>query len=224
MSDEVRLPDDLAACEARLAAHSPGASRLNRDELMYRAGWAAAEAQLARTSAVSPTLVAGSHRAAAWSLASAALAASLAVAATLSIVRPAPAPQVAEPHRDSPAQPAIARRESGLPMLPVQPPAAAGLLSRLESLIARNAGAVRPTPATALFALSRGSRRGGSDLPILASTGADSSTAAPIEFVTARQLLDEYLPRGAGAASPGGGSTPSILDLLRPLGGSEDTI
>lgn len=45
MSDELRLPDDLAAMEARLAAHAPPASGLNRDELIYRAGWAACQAQ-----------------------------------------------------------------------------------------------------------------------------------------------------------------------------------
>jgi len=45
MSDELRLPDDLAAMEARLAAQSLPPSGLNRDELMYRAGWAACETQ-----------------------------------------------------------------------------------------------------------------------------------------------------------------------------------
>jgi len=108
MSDELRLPDELAACEARLAAQSLPASRLDRDELLYRAGWAAAEARLAALNPPpskgweQPSTVAGGDRAqggssreatrggistarvtAAWSLTSAAIAASLAVIITL---------------------------------------------------------------------------------------------------------------------------------------------
>jgi hypothetical protein len=45
MSDQ-SLPPELAAFEARLAALAPQAGGLDRDELMYRAGWAAAEAAL----------------------------------------------------------------------------------------------------------------------------------------------------------------------------------
>jgi hypothetical protein len=112
MSDELRLPDDLAACEARLASEPLPASRIDRDQLMYRAGWAACEAQLAsenpssllkngigsRTSAqkfgdsesgerACPTFQRAARRrvVAAWSLASAALAASIAVAVTLQL-------------------------------------------------------------------------------------------------------------------------------------------
>jgi hypothetical protein len=44
-SDDLRLPDDLAACEAQLASEPLAAPRLSRDELLYRAGWAAAEAK-----------------------------------------------------------------------------------------------------------------------------------------------------------------------------------
>jgi hypothetical protein len=90
MSDELRLPDDLGALEARLAAQALPASGVNRDELMYRAGWAAAEAKLAearpRAAAPSPHHPPRQVRSlAAWSLSSAALAASLAVAVTLAV-------------------------------------------------------------------------------------------------------------------------------------------
>lgn len=44
MSDEMKLPDELAACEARLAALPLAAARVDRDELMFRAGWAAGHA------------------------------------------------------------------------------------------------------------------------------------------------------------------------------------
>jgi hypothetical protein len=83
MSDELRLPDDLAACEAQLAAQSLPASGIDRDQLMYRAGWAACEAHLAAVH--SPAFKVGSTRGftLAWSLSSAAVAASLAVVLTL---------------------------------------------------------------------------------------------------------------------------------------------
>ncbi len=51
MSDELRLPDELAACEARLAARLLPASGIDRDQLMYRAGWAAG-AETARLAGV----------------------------------------------------------------------------------------------------------------------------------------------------------------------------
>jgi hypothetical protein len=84
MSEEMRLPDHLAACEAMLAGQPLAPSGVDRDQLLYRAGWAACEAQ--RERAATPADLSpppGMGRTAAWSLASAALAASLAVAATL---------------------------------------------------------------------------------------------------------------------------------------------
>jgi len=88
MSDELRLPDDLAACEARLAAQPLPGARIDRDQLLYRAGWAACESRLA---ALTPHPSKGRARGgissprsiAAWSLTSAAVAASLAVVITL---------------------------------------------------------------------------------------------------------------------------------------------
>lgn len=95
MPDDLRLADQLAACEARLAAHPLASSSINRDELLYRAGWAACEAHRQPAAALRP---ANPSRAKilAWSTASAALAASLAVAATLRLVS-APATGGVEP-------------------------------------------------------------------------------------------------------------------------------
>lgn len=100
--DEPRLPDELAAFEAALAARALAVPRIDRDQLMYRAGWAACEAQWqprplaggrfeARpqpaTMEASPPAEPGAARerrlAVTWSLGSAALAASIAVMATL---------------------------------------------------------------------------------------------------------------------------------------------
>ena len=91
--DEPRLPDELAALEALLAAKPLAAVRVDRDQLMYRAGWAACEA----AATISPPLKVGEgprrrgargetpnrRRTVAWSVGSAALAASIAVMATL---------------------------------------------------------------------------------------------------------------------------------------------
>ena len=86
--DEPRLPDELAAFEAALAARALPAPRIDRDQLMYRAGWAACEAhpRPATVETYPPAEPGGTRerrRALAWSLGSAALAASIAVMATL---------------------------------------------------------------------------------------------------------------------------------------------
>ena len=59
MSEEPRLPEDLMALEARLAARSLPPVALERDDVLYRAGWAAATAA-ARIAAVVKALPRGS--------------------------------------------------------------------------------------------------------------------------------------------------------------------
>ncbi|MEX2139390.1 MAG: hypothetical protein WD894_09020 [Pirellulales bacterium] len=49
------LPSDLKPIEADLAALVPASGTLNRDELMYRAGWAACEASGDSPSALTPS-------------------------------------------------------------------------------------------------------------------------------------------------------------------------
>jgi hypothetical protein len=103
MSDDLRLPDELAAFEALLAAQALPAVGINRDQLMYRAGWAAREAEqhtrplkgearfdapeapavTRRDPPAEPGAGRERRRAAAWSVVSAAVAASLAVVGTL---------------------------------------------------------------------------------------------------------------------------------------------
>jgi hypothetical protein len=224
MSEELRLPDHLAACEARLAAQPLAASPLNRDELMYRAGWAAAEAALARSGASSPPVAGGKRTALAWSLACSAVAASIAVAMTLSLAARYSGPPVASAPPETPlvASPGD-RPKAAPPRTPSDP-----LLARLDALIG---GAVRTpggVPAATLWALSRRERPERWDQPILASNdAAPSADGEPtlIENATATRLLDEYLPRGRGAAPPADEQPSSgVNKFLRPLAWGEDTI
>jgi hypothetical protein len=211
MSDELRLPDDLAACEARLAARSPAPTQLDRDQLMYQAGWAACEASLA---AVNPPPLKGGARGgikrgtkrgtvAAWSFASAALAASLAIAVTLHVERSATSTSIAansaEPQIASTKNDAIAK--PGVPAArPTAGPAAsqnnsAAVLAAIASFFSPPASQQRPN--SALFAARAISLDGNStDAPpfTLTPVNAASDAAASPPAKTAWQLLDEYLP------------------------------
>lgn len=115
MSEEQFLPDELADAqsdkiehdeierdetqrdelEAQLASMALPASRLDRDQLMYRAGYAAAEAHAAREIAeCAPPQQAvpdlrGPYNTVGWSLASAAVAATVAVVVVLGWTSPA---------------------------------------------------------------------------------------------------------------------------------------
>ena len=94
---DTRLPEELARCESILAGMSLPRSRVQRDELMYRAGWAAAEGD-----ANCPSLQGaerkqysrgtGGRSTFAWAIASAAIAASLTAAITLWLEPAAVAP------------------------------------------------------------------------------------------------------------------------------------
>lgn len=94
MSSRRPLTDDLAACEAKLAALHLPASQIDRDQLMYRAGYAAAEAALSLSRSVSD--VAGDAKrygakrfglreAWGWSAVCSTVAAGIAVAVTLQL-------------------------------------------------------------------------------------------------------------------------------------------
>ncbi len=210
MSDELRLPDDLAACEARLAARSPAPTQIDRDQLMYQAGWAACEAN---QSAMKPSLLSegkkgqhgsnGGKTIAAWSFASAALAASLAVAVTLHLQRSATSTLTAANNPD--AQIASAKNDAiAKPGVPVVRPTAEPAASQNNSaaLVAAVASffsppAAPPRPNTALFAARAISVDGNStDAPPfqLTSVNAASDAAPSPPSKTAWQLLDEYLP------------------------------
>src|SRR5690606_26157913 len=89
MADEMRLPEELAAFEALLAARALPASRLDRDQVMYRAGWAACEAEFYPPPSKERARggISDRRQTVGWSGVSAALAASIAVAVTLGWVR-----------------------------------------------------------------------------------------------------------------------------------------
>lgn len=194
MSDELRLPDDLAAMEARLAAHAPPASGLNRDELMYRAGWAAAEENLANlrlaTAASSPHHSSRHARStAAWSLASAALAASLAVAVTLLVQSPPQAPL--------PLAPAIAVQPATVAPLAAPSPRADDVADYLASMSRSNSPL-----AGALLVMHRRPDATGSRSSEATELLNDVAAPAP---KTARDLRQEFLPAPT-PASPGSAS------------------
>ena len=185
MSDELRLPDHLAACEAQLAAQLLPASGINRDELLYRAGWAAG-AETARLAVLSPPPSKGGARGgitAAWSFASAAIAASIAVAVTLQLQPNQPPTVVANPADAHPqlAAEAIEPRRSELPRV------------EFARASTKSPGASRIN--TGLIALrQRAISNAWADTTNVAATTGD--TAAPIPQ-TARELLQELLPAEA---------------------------
>lgn len=184
MSDELKLPADLAACEARLAAQPLPALSLNRDELMYRAGWAAAEA--ARVQVVSPPSKGGARGGirdvAIWSAASAALAASLAVAVTLAAMggsRTSAEVPAAGSH------PPLADASTTRPaerLAHVTPQIVPRGSSALDAALRRN----NRTPAASVWAAISDSKRSRWDEPIITPTSmqqpspsADSTPAPP---------------------------------------------
>ena len=107
---ELRLPDELARCESMLSSLSLPPSRVQRDDLMYRAGWAAAEAGLPVSAPqgmeqASSARCTYRRRTLAWSLTSAVLAASLAVAITANFPGSAAMPQAVIPETRSSDRP-----------------------------------------------------------------------------------------------------------------------
>jgi hypothetical protein len=188
MSDELRLPEDLAACEARLAAMSLPASRIDRDELMYRAGWAAALAGVGTTRLAVADPPPSKRGILAASLASAALAASLAVAITLQW-RPAAEHTLIvaqEPKKTTEVHAAAAPRPTARRTAPVRP----GFSSDVDALLARFSGRNGLRAESPLAArLHPGLDEEGA----LSAIHADAA-ASPAATKTARQLLEELLP------------------------------
>jgi hypothetical protein len=200
MSDELRLPDELAAIEARLAAHPLPASPLNRDELLYQAGWAACEAKLAATShLLASSLREPKHPSraiVAWSLTSAALAASLAVAVTLALA-PDRAPTLAVEGAGGSRPPLASVVETTTAAAPApRSDEVDRVLANLDALLRLD----RSLPTASLWAALGSPRRQPWDEPIVASVDATAPAASSPD--TARGLLEELLPRPRGAAAP----------------------
>jgi hypothetical protein len=184
MSDELRLPDDLAACEARLAAEALPATGIDRDQLLYRAGWSACEARFV---ALNSTPSKGGPRGgivAAWSATSAAIAASVAVVLTLQW------PSIAD--RDLASKPREA--QSAVSTEIINPAAAKSAPAAFP--YASTAIPNRPRFPAGLLALRRQTLTNAWLEPTsIASTNGDPS---PTPAKTARELMNEYLPKNSG--------------------------
>jgi len=212
--EELRLPDELAALEALLAAKPLAAAGIDRDQLMYRAGWAACEAQVH-----SPPWQGGARggipdrrRIATWSLASAALAASIAVAATLGWVGSV---QRGETERAGGGTPRLAEN-GGLPQTIAEvegltaPDVSAAEVERLLDSSGRHD---RLTLAGPWFAMKqRGFDRSTSDAaPRTDRVTATTDGAAP-SAKTARELWKELNPNETTTPTP-------VWPWSRPLSG-----
>lgn len=195
MSDDLRLPDELAAFEALLAAQPLPVLGINRDQLLYQAGWSACEAQR-----VQPRPSVGDRlesrerrRTAAWSLASAAVAASLAVTATLGWQASTTREEI---ERTGGEAPRLAVEEPAPESAPAIVPSVARSTrsfaeADVERLLNSPTTAGRPTLAGSWFTIQR--RHGGAtlnDLPLRTTTN-DVSPTAP---KSARELWHELTP------------------------------
>jgi hypothetical protein len=217
--DELRLPEELAAYEARLAALPLAASRLNRDELLYQAGWAAAQTKLSSVAAPRVQRESKGRQVAAWSLGSAALAASLAVAATWAIVAGHAPQAVVEAERLRPPLASVADATGGEAPQPLE---AASVprdergelaLANLEEMLRWN----QATPSASLLAAIRRSQTLRWDQPIFVSTASRAAAESRAAPPTMRALRDELLP----AASENSDASPESR-RRSPLG--DDTI
>jgi hypothetical protein len=214
MSDDLRLPDDLAAFEALLAAQALPVVGINRDQLMYRAGWAAGEAGrhtpplkggarfdapeapavTRRDPPAEPGAGRERRRTAVWSVVSAAVAASLAVVGTLAWESSG---GVGETERAGGGTPRLADVD-------IAPPAVGEVahssdydvaVADVERLLDSHGGQDRITLAGPWFAMKR---RGFERTSNNAATGAELVTAATDEALpsakTARELWKELNP------------------------------
>ena len=193
MSDELRLPDDLAACEARLAAQALPGTGIDRDRLLYRAGWAACEARLASLNPPPSKVDEGLWRRGArggialWSAASAAIAASLAVVLTLQW-QPITDRDIAVKPAD--VRPAISEQATSRSAL--ESPSTEFKYASLSKIS-------RPQFPAGLLSLRRQTLSDAwSQATNVASTNGERSTP-PAK--TARELMNEYVPAEPGRST-----------------------
>ena len=212
--EELRLPDELAALEALLAAKPLPAVRIDRDQLMYRAGWGACEARVG-----SPPLQGGARggildrrRIATWSLASSSLAASIAVMATLGWQG---STSLEEKERAGGGTPRLAEGR-GLPQT----------IAEVERLAARDVSAVeverlldsngrhdRLTLAGPWFAMKqRGFDGSTGDAPLRTDRVTATTDGVPPSAKTARELWKELNPNETPTPTP-------VWPWGRPLSG-----
>jgi hypothetical protein len=230
--DELRLPDELAALEALLAAKPLAAAGIDRDQLMYRAGWAACEAALMqpRPSAggrlevpqapvavetyppAEPGAAGGRRRTVVWAAGSAALAASITVAATWGWQGSA---SLEEIERAGGGTLRLAEG-GGLPQT----------LAEVKSLTARDVSAAeverlldsngrddRLTLAGPWFAMKqRGFDGSTSDAALRTDRATATTDGAPTSAKTARELWKELNPNETTTPTP-------VWPWARPLSG-----
>ena len=155
--------------EARLAALRPAEPEIDRDHLMYEAGWAAAEARLTDSPSGSPTV---------WKLATA--ASSLAAAALLVVVVNRPASPVAQASVNLTPAPSTLNANAN----DVEPPR--------QTPTRRRAG-LAPAPAAPYLALRHAAITGrldAFDRPTTRTSEASRPVRAPS---TTRNLMEELL-------------------------------
>jgi hypothetical protein len=216
MADEMRLPEELAAFEALLAARTLPASRLDRDQVMYRAGWAACEAQASpppskgweQPSTGNPQLperravvtceamrggIPSRRRTFAWSCASAALAAALAVAVTLGLSQ-AERKEIAEVELTGGETPRLAVDASAASATTIDDrtdgSSMPSLLNNLDRLLDASAYGRRPTLAGPWLAMQRLDLRQIDDRHAHVANDVEATPATS----TIRNLQQELLP------------------------------
>jgi hypothetical protein len=231
-SEELRLPEELAALEALLAAKPLAAAGIDRDQLMYRAGWAACDAALMQprpsaggrlevleTSAgtrryppAEPGAARGRRRTMVWSLGSAALAASIAVMATLEWQG---STSLGEKERAEGETPRLAEA-GGLPQTLAE---VRSLTARdvsgaeVERLLDSNGRDDRLTLAGPWFAMKqRGFDGSTSDAALRTDRATATTDGAPPSAKTARELWKELNPNETATPTP-------VWPWGRPLSG-----
>ena len=214
--DELRLPEELAAFEAKLAAKPLAAAGIDRDKLMYRAGWASCESQALQPRPLAggrleapdglsappaePGAAVGQRRVVAWSGVSAALAASIAVVAMLEWRDAQMRREVDEAGGGTPQLAAIEGVTSTEIQETDERPARSGFaLNDVDRLLKSNGRRDGVVLAGPWFAMQQRqfSTASSERVEEVAITG-DAPAVIP---KTARELWDELVPREPAAAS-----------------------
>ncbi len=178
MRSEPHLPPELAKIETGLRQLSLPSARVNREQLFYQAGWAAAQANLDPNLSGTPRLL--------WPTTSGVLAAAVVVLAVLVARTPTTVPTVVEatvPALEQPTEQVVAKPQ-------------------VEPFARRSLPTIRHWAETApLLAMRERALRGEFPEPSLAV----SLTVAPHpRTMTARELMQEFLPEAerSESASP----------------------
>lgn len=198
---DLKLTDDLARLESILGAVTLPPSRIQRDELMFRAGRAAeasAESQRFKTAGKRATL--------AWSVSSATVAASLAVAITmwLQTIAVVPLDSVAKSSGDLPA---------GIAGVEAEEPTSRRQTNPVRSHFATRAGVNKTAPLLVMRdrILLQPCDEGWT-VTESSVAGSSARDGIPSRAKTSREMLQEFLPRGSSRSAVDRNSNPSEFD------------